>query len=110
MKRLLAMILILVLACTGLAAAEEDTEIQESIEAVPQEEEGSSSSDDEVVTEKDGWHFNAKGFLVGDNPSDEYIREDEKNGEWQYASGNLSIKVTRGTEKPLKRELFAFRG
>lgn len=104
MKRLLAMILILVLACTGLAAAEEDMEIQESIEAVPQEEEGSSSSDDEVVTEKDGWHFNAKGFLVGDNPSDEYIREDEKNGEWQYASGNLSIKVTRGTEKPLKNK------
>ena len=50
-------------------------------------------------TEKDGFHFDDRGFLTGDaNPADEYILEDEENGLWQYASKNLSITVTRYRE------------
>lgn len=54
-------------------------------------------------TEKDGYHFDDKGFLTGeDNPSEEYILEDEKNGVWQYASEDLAITVTRTREKAKK--------
>ena len=50
-------------------------------------------------TEKDGFHFDDRGFLTGDaNPADEYILEDEENGVWQYASKDLSITVTRYRE------------
>ena len=56
-------------------------------------------------TEKDGWHFDEKGFLTGDdNPGEEYILEDEKQGIWQYASKDLSIKVTRFEEKTKKKK------
>lgn len=48
-----------------------------------------------VVTEKDGWHFDAKGFLTGENPGEAYLSEDEENGVWQYATADLSIRVTR---------------
>jgi len=54
-------------------------------------------------TEKDGWHFDDKGFLTGtENPSGEYWLEDEENGLWQYASDKLSVRVTRFREKPQK--------
>ena len=56
-------------------------------------------------TEKDGYHFDDKGFLTGeDNPSEEYILEDEKQGVWQYASADLSIKVTRYREQTKKKK------
>lgn len=54
-------------------------------------------------TEKDGYHFDDKGFLTGDgNPSDEYLLEDEENGRWEYASSSLAVSVTRYTE-PTKK-------
>ena len=50
-------------------------------------------------TERDGFHFDDKGFLTGDaNPADEYLLEDEENGLWRYASKDLSITVTRYQE------------
>jgi len=50
-------------------------------------------------TEKDGYHFDEKGFLTGeDNPAEEYLLEDEKAGSWRYASRDLSITVTRVEE------------
>ena len=82
-KRLTALLAALVLLLTGLAFAE----------------------DGEAVTEKDGWHFDAKGFLAGeDNPGDEYILENEEKGVWQYASKDLSVKVTRYQEKTKKKK------
>ncbi len=82
-KRLAALTLALLLLISGLALAEED----------------------EAVTEKDGWHFSAKGFLTGeDNPGEEYLLEDEKNGLWQYASKDLAITVTRYEEKTRKKK------
>lgn len=61
---------------------------------------------EETVTEKDGWHFDEKGFLTGgDNPGEEYLLEDEENGQWQYASKTLSVKVTRYREKTKKKKL-----
>ena len=66
---------------------------------------GLSLAEGEAVTEKDGWHFDEKGFLAGeDNPGSEYILEDEKNGVWQYASGDLSVRVTRYEEKTKKKK------
>ena len=61
--------------------------------------------DGETVTEKDGWHFDAKGFLTGDNPGEEYILEDAENGYWQYASRNLSVKITRVREQYNKKKI-----
>ena len=92
MKRLLALLLALLLLLPGFSAAE-DIEIEEETEA-----------EDAAVTEKDGWHFNAKGFLTGENPGDEYLVEDEKKGYWEYASANLSIKVNRFREKLKKNK------
>ena len=51
------------------------------------------------ITEKDGYHFDPKGFLTGENPSDAYLLEDEENGSWQYATADLSIRVTRFREE-----------
>lgn len=56
------------------------------------------------TTEKDGFHFDEKGFLTGDNPAEEYLLEDEKKGVWQYASRDLSVKVTRFEEKTKKKK------
>ena len=82
-KRLTALLLMTALLLTGLAFAE----------------------DGEAVTEKDGWHFDAKGFLTGeDNPGDEYILEDEEKGVWQYASKDLSVKITRYREQTKKKK------
>ena len=82
-KRLTALFLMAVLLLTGLAFAE----------------------DGEAVTEKDGWHFDAKGFLTGeDNPGDEYNLEDEEKGVWQYASKDLSVKITRYREQTKKKK------
>ncbi len=94
MKRLAALLLALLLLLPGLCTAE-DTEV---------EEEPEPAAEDETVTEKDGWHFNAKGFLTGENPGDEYLLEDEEKGVWQYASRDLSVKVTRFREKTKKKK------
>ena len=53
-----------------------------------------------AVLEKDGYHFDAKGFLTGENPGDAYLLEDEENGQWQYSTADLSIRVNRFREKP----------
>ena len=66
---------------------------------------GLSFAEDGTVTEKDGWHFDEKGFLTGDNPGDEYILEDEENGFWQYASKDLSVKITRVREQYNKKKI-----
>ena len=77
MKRLLALTLTLLLLLPALSAAEE----------------------------KDGWHFDEKGFLTGeDNPGEEYILEDEDEGIWQYASKELSIRITRFREQTKKKK------
>lgn len=82
-KRATSLFLMAVLLLTGLAFAE----------------------DGEAVTEKNGWHFDAKGFLTGeDNPGDEYILEDGEKGVWQYASQNLSVKITRYREQTKKKK------
>ena len=62
------------------------------------------ASGEAAVTEKDGWHFDAKGFLTGDNPGDEYILEYEENGVWQYASKDLAVSVTRFREQTKKKK------
>ena len=99
MKRLAALLLALLLLLPGLCTAE-DTEV---------EEEPEPAAEDETVTEKDGWHFNAKGFLTGENPGDEYLLEDEEKGVWQYASRDLSVKVTRFREKTKKKKHIVMR-
>ena len=103
MKRLTALFLILLLIC-GCCLAE-DVETEEIIEEQTEAADGPADAGDEVVTEKDGWHFNAKGFLAGNNnPGDEYLKEDEKNGVWQYASKDLAVTVTRYQEKTKKKK------
>ena len=66
---------------------------------------GLSFAEEEAVTEKDGWHFDAKGFLTGENPGDEYLLEDETNGVWQYASKDLSVRITRVREQYNKKKI-----
>lgn len=44
------------------------------------------------------WHFDGKGFLIGENPGESYLLEDEENGIWQYATADLSIRITRFEE------------
>ena len=93
-KRLTALFLTLLLLLSCASFAEEDTETEETDAT-------------EAVIEKDGWHFTEKGFLTGENPGDEYILEDEDQGVWQYASRDLSVKVTRfreQTKKKMKQE------
>ena len=52
------------------------------------------------AAEKDGWHFDEKGFLSGgSNPGPAYLLEDEENGIWQYASRDLSIRIVRFREQ-----------
>ena len=98
-KRFLALILAMLFLLPCAAPAEEDPETEEITEAAAGTDPG-----DEAVTEKDGWHFNARGFLTGENPGDEYILEDEKKGLWQYASADLAITVTRYQEKTKKKK------
>ena len=81
MKRFVAFLLVLMFLLPGLSLAEE------------------------AVTEKDGWHFDAKGFLTGENPGEEYILEDPENGIWQYASKDLSVKITRVREQYNKKKI-----
>ena len=100
MKRLTALFLILLLLCGSCLAEDAEEIIGEEAETALETDAG-----EEAVTEKDGWHFNAKGFLVGnDNPGEEYLKEDEKNGVWQYASKNLAVTVTRYQEKTKKKK------
>ena len=83
MKRLAAMLLATVMMLPGAVFAE----------------------DSGTVTEKDGWHFDGKGFLTGDdNPGEEYLLEDEDQGIWQYAAKDLSVKVTRFREQTKKKK------
>ena len=91
-KKLAALILALILLLPALSFAEDEAT----------EEEYAEETEEETVTEKDGWRFNAKGFLTGDNPGEEYLLEDEENGFWQYASKDLAVKVTRTREKAKK--------
>ena len=80
MKKLTSLLMVLLLLLPGFSLAEE--------------------------TEKDGWHFDEKGFLTGkDNPGEEYILEDEDKGVWQYASKDLSIKINRFREQTKKKKL-----
>lgn len=80
MRRLSAMILALLFLLACVSAAEE-------------------------TADKDGWHFDAKGFLTGENPGEEYILEDPENGIWQYASKDLSVKITRVREQYNKKKM-----
>ena len=90
-KRFTAMMLALLILLSGTAAAEELI-----IEETDGEEAAAAG---EAVTEKDGWHFDARGFLTGENPGSEYLTEDEENGFWQYASRALAVTVTRFRDK-----------
>ena len=99
MKRLAVLLLALMLLVPVLSLAEDDEETEE--EYGPETE---TADAEEAVTEKDGWYFSARGFLVGENPGDEYLLEDEKNGVWQYASRDLAITVTRYEEKTKKKK------
>ena len=108
-KRFGALILILALLLPCLSTAEEDEEYEESYDETVEESAEESPEGtvmQEAVTEKDGWHFDSKGFLIGeDNPGDEYLFEDEEHGEWLYASKDLSIKITRVREKYNKQKM-----
>ena len=103
--RALALLLALLLLPGALpAAAEEETEIEENLDEETWENEGEAAAGrtagEEAVTVVDGWHFNAKGFLVGsDNPGEEYWLEDEENGVWQYSGRSLCVKITRFREE-----------
>jgi len=110
-KRTAALLLALLILLPVLTRAEEDLdlEIEESIGEEASgyaegefgaENSGETAAADETVTEKDGWYFNARGFLTGDdNPGEEYLLEDEENGTWQYSSRSLCIKITRVREQ-----------
>ena len=104
-KRLAVVFLILVFLLPGPAFTEEDgPETTGSLE--PAGGAGTEeAAGEEAVTEKDGWHFNAKGFLVGENPGKEYLLEDAENGVWQYASKSLSVKITRIREQYNKNKI-----
>ena len=78
MKRLAAFLLALLILLPGLSHAEETA---------------------------GEWHFDEKGFLTGDNPGEEYILEDPDNGIWQYASKDLSVKITRVREQYNKKKM-----
>lgn len=105
LKRLAVLILALALLmpCFTLAEEEPEAETETEVETETEEYSEETAADGEV-TEKDGWHFTAKGFLTGENPGDEYLVEDEEKGYWEYASDNLSVKVTRSREKLKKNK------
>ena len=84
MKRFVAFLLVLLFLLPGFSFAEETQE---------------------KAAEKDGWHFDEKGFLTGENPGEEYILEDPENGIWQYASKDLSVKITRVREQYNKKKI-----
>ena len=58
-----------------------------------------------AVTERDGWFFDEKGFLTGNNPGDAWLLEDEENGRWEYSTRDLSIRVTRFQEQANKKQI-----
>ena len=43
----------------------------------------------------DGWQFDERGWLTGENPGDAYLREDAEEGIWEYSTADLSIRVKR---------------
>ena len=86
-KRIFA--ILLAAGCLFSAAAGEDFLVEEI-----------DSDAMDSVTERDGWHFSAKGFLVGENPGDAWLLEDEENGVWEYSTADLSIRIARIQEHP----------
>ena len=50
------------------------------------------------ATAEESWHFDGNGFLTGENPGEEFLLEDEENGRWEYASRDLSIRISRFRE------------
>ena len=86
LEKMLLMLLLAVLAFSSAAGELVD--------------EGTETVIDEtlVVSEKDGYHFNAKGFLIGENPGDTYLLEDEENGIWEYSDAHLSVRIRRYTD------------
>ena len=88
LKRFLAVMLA---AGTVFTAAAEELAVEETDIVVLEES--------QAVTEKDGYRFNGKGFLVGENPSDRYLAEDAENGFWAYSDAHLSIRITRYTDE-----------
>lgn len=73
--------------------------------AVIEEEEDVMLPDSDGVSGSSGTEspaevvFTDEGFLVSDVPGDEFIKEDEENGEWQYASSGLSVMIKRYEEE-----------
>ena len=101
MRKRMAALLAAVLLAAGTVPAAGETLVETIAEdtAVPAAAAETEAAGDGAVTEKDGFHFSEKGFLVGENPGEEYIFEDEENGVWQYASKDLAISITRTREK-----------
>lgn len=106
MRRAAALLMVLCCLFPSLTPAE-DLVIEETIEeSLPENSGEQAAAADETVTERNGWHFDAKGFLTGnDNPGEEYILEDEEGGNWQYASRDLSIRITRFQEPYNKKKI-----
>ena len=91
-RRLLTGLLLLLFAFPGLSFAETEATAAESAVA-------------ETVTTAEGvWYFDARGFLTGENPGEEYLLEDGENGVWRYASRDLSVKITRFEETVKKKK------
>ncbi|MBR0267625.1 MAG: phosphodiester glycosidase family protein [Clostridia bacterium] len=63
-----------------------------------------ASADSPVTGPGPEWHLDEKGFLIGDNPGEAWLLEDEENGIWQYSSADLSVRVTRFTEQANKKQ------
>ena len=106
-KRSCAWILALMMIIPFLYAAGSAEESADEIVEVNLDEDPASETQEngEAAAEKDGWHFDSRGFLTGSNPGDEYLFEDEENGQWQYASADLAVKITRVREKYNKKKM-----
>ena len=98
MKRLLSLILctVLLFSFAGCAMASSgDTEV-----TVSEDVSGSAApAEEEAVTEKNGWHFNAKGFLVGDNPGMSISWKMKRTASGSLQPPDLAVTITR-TQKP----------
>ena len=88
---------ILLFTASPALSSDDDTIVEETV--LDEVDPDTAAAGAAAVTEKDGWHFDGDGFLVGDNPGSAYLLEDEENGVWQYASKDLAVTVTRYREK-----------